>query len=112
MNKNMGVQLRLAGVVKESIVDGPGFRYVVFAQGCPHNCEGCHNPETHDFDGGFTAYPEKIINEIKNNSLISGLTLSGGEPFCQAAAFSALANMAKVKGISVITYTGYTFEEL
>ena len=104
--------LNLAGVVKESIVDGPGFRYVVFAQGCPHHCEGCHNPETHAFGTGFPATPEKIIEDIERNSLISGITLSGGEPFCQPVAFAALAKMAAKKGISVITYTGFLFEEL
>ena len=108
----MDISLNLAGVVKESIVDGPGFRYVVFAQGCPHHCEGCHNPETHDFGTGFDTTPLKIIEDIERNSLISGITLSGGEPFCQPVAFAVLAKMAAEKGISVITYTGYLFEEL
>ena len=45
-------KLRIAGTVNDSIVDGPGIRYVIFTQGCPHHCEGCHNPETHDFEGG------------------------------------------------------------
>ena len=44
--------IRIAGTVGESIVDGPGFRYTLFVQGCPHGCPGCHNPQTHDFDGG------------------------------------------------------------
>ncbi|MFQ7102425.1 MAG: 4Fe-4S cluster-binding domain-containing protein, partial [Anaerovoracaceae bacterium] len=47
-----GEILRLAGIVRESIVDGPGIRFTVFCQGCPHGCPGCHNPETHDFKGG------------------------------------------------------------
>ncbi|OJU12816.1 MAG: anaerobic ribonucleoside-triphosphate reductase activating protein [Clostridiales bacterium 43-6] len=108
----MDTELRLAGVIKESIVDGPGIRYVVFAQGCPHHCEGCHNPDTHPFEGGFSVAPVKIIEDIKKNKLISGITLSGGEPFCQASAFSVLAEMAKDNGLTVIAYTGYTFEHL
>ena len=47
--------LRLAGVIRESVVDGPGYRFVVFTQGCPHRCEGCHNPETHDFEAGYVS---------------------------------------------------------
>ena len=46
-------KIRIAGVVRESIVDGPGLRFVVFCQGCPHGCPGCHNEATHDFSGGY-----------------------------------------------------------
>ena len=49
--------IRLSGVIKNSIVDGPGFRLTVFCQGCPHHCEGCHNEKTWDFDGGFDGKP-------------------------------------------------------
>lgn len=104
--------VRLAGIVRESVVDGPGFRLVVFAQGCPHNCAGCHNPETHPFTGGYICTPEQIMHELKSNPLHSGITLSGGEPFSQAAGFSLIAQLAGQEGYNVITYTGYTFERL
>ena len=64
----MSNPIRLAGVIRESIVDGPGIRFVVFVQGCPHHCEGCHNPESHDFSGGYDCDPEKILAEIKKKS--------------------------------------------
>ena len=56
---------RLAGEIKHSLVNGPGIRYVVFFQGCPHHCEGCHNPETHDPAGGYISQPENILNILK-----------------------------------------------
>ena len=108
----MSGKLRIAGTVKESIVDGPGLRYVVFAQGCRHNCLGCHNPETHSFSGGSLVEIDDIILEIKQNPLLDGITLSGGEPFEQAAGFGELAMRLKNLGYSVFTYTGYTFEYL
>ena len=104
--------LRLAGVIRESIVDGPGFRFVVFAQGCPHRCEGCHNPETHSFEGGYLSNTERIVEAVKKDSLLAGVTFSGGEPFCQAAAFAGLAREIHALGLNVMSYTGYTFEEL
>lgn len=79
----MGETLRIAGVVRESIVDGKGLRFVVFCQGCPHHCPGCHNPQTHDFLGGYDIDTNKIVAEIKKNPLLQGVTFSGGEPFCQ-----------------------------
>ena len=104
--------LRLAGVIRESVVDGPGWRFVVFAQGCPHRCEDCHNPETHDFAGGYETTAGKVMEEIKKSRLLRGVTLSGGEPFCQGEAMAKLAAMTHEAGLDVITYTGYTFEEL
>ena len=104
--------LNIAGLVKESIVDGPGIRLVVFAQGCVHHCEGCHNPHTHSFDGGREVTVGEIIDMTKKNPLLDGITLSGGEPFEQAEVFAGLATEAKKAGLNVFTYTGYTFEEL
>ena len=105
-------QLRLAGVIGESTVDGPGLRFVVFAQGCPHKCEGCHNPQTHSFDAGFFSTVRRMTEVILHNRMITGVTLSGGEPFCQAAAFAELAQNLRHNGLHVITYTGYTLEQL
>ena len=104
--------VRLAGVIKESIVDGPGIRMTVFTQGCPHHCEGCHNPETWDFEGGFDCEIEKLINTAKKDPLLQGLTFSGGEPFAQAKPLAKLAKMCHENGYNVFCYTGYTFEKL
>lgn len=105
-------QLYIAGVIRESIVDGPGYRYTVFAQGCPHHCEGCHNPQTHPFSGGRAADLQRISDEIAANPLIKGITFSGGEPFCQAKPFSRLAKLVHASHHDVISYSGYTYEEL
>ncbi len=105
-------QIRIAGVVKQSIVDGPGLRFVVFTQGCPHQCPGCHNPETHSFSGGYDCEVEKILGEISRNPLLKGLTLSGGEPFARCPELLPLVRAVRGMGLDVICYTGYTFEEL
>ena len=104
--------LRLAGIIRESVVDGPGIRFVVFAQGCPHHCQGCHNPQTWPFKGGFEASPEQIAAELRKNPLLKGITLSGGEPFCQPAGMAELAAEAHRLGLDVFTYTGFSYEEL
>lgn len=102
--------IRVAGIVKESIVDGPGIRLVVFTQGCKHNCLGCHNPHTHSFEGGELVSIESIVSMVKENPLLDGITLSGGEPFEQAKVLSKLAKIIKESGYNIITYTGYTYE--
>ncbi|MBQ8614497.1 MAG: anaerobic ribonucleoside-triphosphate reductase activating protein [Ruminiclostridium sp.] len=104
--------IRLAGLVPESMVDGPGIRFTIFTQGCPHKCEGCHNPETHDFNSGRLADVDKIFSKIIANPLIKGVTFSGGEPFCQPEPLAYLAALLKEKGYHVMSYSGYTFEEL
>ncbi len=104
--------IRLAGVVRESIVDGPGLRFTVFCQGCPHGCEGCHNPATHDFDGGYDCEITKIIAAVDENPLLDGVTFSGGEPMCQPEAFANLAREIKKRGLNIVTYTGFTYEKL
>jgi anaerobic ribonucleoside-triphosphate reductase activating protein len=104
--------VRIAGIIDESIVDGPGIRMVIFAQGCPHRCKGCHNPETHDFEGGYLMSLEDIAQLPSKNPLLDGVTFSGGEPFSQAKAFSMLGKRFKDLGLDIMTYTGYTYEFL
>lgn len=104
--------LNLAGLVEDSIVDGPGLRVAVFAQGCPHHCIGCHNPETWTFEGGTEISEERVFEIIKSNPLCRGVTFSGGEPFAQAEGFSRLARLLKTEGYEVASYSGYTFEQL
>ena len=104
--------LRIAGVIRESIVDGEGLRFVVFTQGCPHHCEGCHNPQTHDVNGGYLIEQEKILTEFFKNPLLKGITLSGGEPFIQAKELIPIAQAVKEDGKDVVMYTGYTLEQL
>lgn len=105
-------KIRIAGIVDESIVDGPGIRLTVFTQGCRHNCKGCHNPHTHDYQGGRDIFLEEILEKIKANPLLDGITISGGEPFDQAEACAKLAREAKKIGLNVLVYTGYRYEEL
>ena len=104
--------LKLSGIVSDSIVDGPGIRLCVFSQGCPHHCEGCHNPETWPFQGGTPMAEEAIVEIARSNPLCRGVTFSGGEPFAQAAGFARLARLLKEAGYEVASYTGYTFEQL
>lgn len=104
--------LRIAGIVRESIVDGPGLRFVVFAQGCPHKCSGCHNQITHDFHRGYDCDMNKIMSEINKNPLLTGVTFSGGEPFCQPKGFYELGKEIKLKNLDLIAFTGYTLEQL
>ena len=104
--------LRIAGTIGESIVDGPGIRYVLFTQGCPHGCVGCHNPQTHDFAGGKEVTVDTLLADITKNPFVKAVTLSGGEPFCQPAALAQLAAPLKEKGYHLMCYTGYTFEQL
>ena len=106
------MKIRIAGTVNDSIVDGPGLRFAVFTQGCPHHCPGCQNPETHDPNGGHEEDTDALIARMKKNPLLSGLTLSGGEQMEQPAPCLELAKAAHANGLNVWSYTGYTSEEL
>ena len=104
--------IRLAGVVEDSIVDGSGLRYAIFVQGCPHNCTGCHNPHTHDFAGGKDVTISSLLRQIEQNPLLTGVTFSGGEPFCQIEPLIKIAKFCHAHNLDVWCYTGYTLEEL
>lgn len=90
----------------------PGLRYVLFTQGCPHRCPGCHNPDTHDFGGGTPVALRDILADIRRNPLLRGVTFSGGEPFCQSEALIPLAAALKSLGYHLMAYTGYVWEDL
>lgn len=104
--------MRIASYIQDSIVDGPGLRFTLFTQGCPHRCEGCHNPQTHDFAGGREMQPAEIAELILKNPLTDGVTFSGGEPFAQAADCAEIARAVRRQGLNVWAYSGWTFEQL
>lgn len=106
------MKIRLYGTVNDSIVDGPGLRYVIFTQGCLHHCPGCHNPDSHAIDGGYIEDTEQCLLEIDQNPLLDGVTLSGGEPFLQATALIHFVQKVKQRHLHVMIYSGYTFEEI
>ena len=107
-------KLRIAGIVKESVVDGSGLRYVIFTQGCPHRCVGCHNPGTHDFAGGYEISITELLNSILETKLICGITFSGGEPFIQAEACTVLSKLVKQSRdeFNIVAYSGYYYADL
>ena len=102
--------VRLAGICYESLVNGPGLRRVLFAQGCTHNCSGCFNPSTHSFEGGQLMDMEHIVYDIKSNPMLRGITFSGGECWEQADKFAYIAENVKNPNFNIWCYTGYTFE--
>lgn len=112
MEVSKNEQIKVAGIVDESIVDGPGIRFVVFVQGCKHKCEGCHNSHTQDFNGGEYMSVSSLIKRIKENPLLDGVTLSGGEPFEQSQSVSELAKQLKELKYHIITYSGFTYEDI
>ena len=106
MDKNV----RLSGIAYESLVNGPGMRRVFFAQGCRHNCKGCFNPDTHDFNGGENRNMDELIEAVLENPMLRGVTFSGGDPWEQADKFAYMAKVFKENKLSVWSYTGYTYE--
>jgi len=110
--------MRIAQIVPHSIVDGAGNRLVVFFQGCGHNCKGCHNPQTHDYEGGMFITPKDlskvILNHLEANPLITGITYSGGEPMDQPASMYYLTGMLREKrpDLNFMLYTGYNLSKL
>ena len=106
----MDKSIRLSGIAYESLVNGPGMRRVFFAQGCRHNCKGCFNSDTHDFNGGEDRNMDELIESVLDNPILRGVTFSGGDPWEQADKFAYMAKRFKENKLSVWSYTGYTFE--
>lgn len=104
--------IRLAGIVDESFTDGVGIRYTIFTQGCDHKCHNCQNPETWDFAGGKNYDIDKIIEDIKENPLLDGITLSGGDPMYQTSEVLELAKKIKADtDLNIWLYTGFYYDE-
>lgn len=114
LNNQQESHLRLAGIIHESVVDGPGIRSVVFTQGCPHGCGECHSLETWNFDGGRVEAVQNIAEEIISRPHIDGVTYSGGEPFCQPKPLVALTRLLVQhdNNFNFWIYSGYTLEAL
>jgi anaerobic ribonucleoside-triphosphate reductase activating protein len=106
------MRLNLAGIVYDSVTDGPGIRMVLFVQGCPHRCPGCHNPDTWDFAGGTSHDLGDLYSLIGKYGYMHGVTFSGGEPFHQAKPLALLGRQVKDAGYNIVTYTGFTIEEI
>lgn len=107
------MKIRLAADLQtDSIVDGLGIRTVIWTQGCSHNCPNCHNPGTHDFNGGDLVDIEDVIEELENLSGQDGVTFSGGDPMFQPKECCVLAKKTHELGMNVWAYTGFTFDEL
>jgi anaerobic ribonucleoside-triphosphate reductase activating protein len=102
--------MRVAGILPCSFVNGDGSRYVVFTQGCVHHCHGCQNPETWDFAGGTEMTATEIAADFRKRRLLDGITLSGGDPFCQQEACLELLDL--LPDVNVWIYTGYENEEI
>lgn len=87
---------------------GPGLRYALWVQGCPLRCHECVSPQWLPFDGGIPHRPEAVAERILAAG-VEGLTLSGGEPFSQAAALVRLVDLVREsKDLTVLSFTGFT----
>ena len=108
--------MKIAGFYDESISNGLGWRAVLFVNGCPHHCPGCHNKEAQDFNYGEEFNEEEILKRIKENSILNGITISGGEPLCKENIPGVLKFIKDVKEIrpefNVWCYSGYTLDQL
>ena len=104
-------EIRIAGTVDDSIVDGEGLRYTIFVQGCPRRCPGCHNPETQCFEGGRVVSTDELLAEIEANHLLTGVTFSGGEPFMQPVPLVEIARACHKRGLSIWSYPGFPLQE-
>ncbi len=106
------MEIRIAGTINDSVVDGDGYRFTIFTQGCPHHCRGCHNPKTWAMEGGYMVDTEEILMTVRDNPLLAGVTFSGGEPFLQPVPLAHIAREIHAMGLDVWSYTGYTLEQL
>lgn len=108
--------INIAGIEAESVVDGEGWRFAIFTQGCKHHCKNCHNPQTWDMCGGTQMSIDGLVDTIeeafKENILMDGVTLTGGDPLYQPDVTFSLCKKLKDLDINIWLYTGFTYEEI
>jgi len=104
--------LNIMGYVDESTVNGPGVRAVLWVQGCLRECSACFNPQSWSFDINQLISVKQLAHSILSNPNNTGVTFSGGEPFWQAPALTLLAKELKAAGLNIMSFTGFTLEEL
>jgi anaerobic ribonucleoside-triphosphate reductase activating protein len=104
--------LNLSGFLMRSTVNGPGIRAVVWVQGCPIRCKGCFNHESWSFSPTHIVTTKTLSSLILGTKDIDGVTFSGGEPFAQAGPLAEVAEQVRDTGLTVVTYSGYTFDQL
>ena len=111
--------MKYAGIIYNDMCAAPGISVTLFTQGCPHHCEGCHNPETWDFDGGkeFTLEVLKsIVDGLTKNGIKRSFCIMGGEPLCEQNTLLTLMTIQYVKqrlpDVKIYLWTGYYYKEL
>jgi len=104
--------LNVARWIERSEANGPGERFVLWVQGCPLRCPGCHNPQFQPFRDATWMTVDDVEAKIRSVEGIEGVTLTGGEPFAQAQALAQLCGRLRGSGLSVMAYSGFTIEQL
>jgi anaerobic ribonucleoside-triphosphate reductase activating protein len=103
--------MRIAGITKDSVVNGIGIRDVIFVQGCGHRCKGCHNPQTWDYEGGLQMDVDELVDFLRDSA--NPITISGGEPLNQFnEVYRFMETVHKLKGTRFWLYTGFVYEDL
>ena len=111
--------MKYAGIIRNDVAAGQGVNVTFFVQGCEQHCEGCHNPETWDFNGGYEftqATLDDIINSLKANGVQRNFSIMGGEPLHPQNEFLTNLIITEVKkvypNIKISLWTGYIYEDL
>ena len=103
----------LHGFLPKSLVNGPGERFVIYAQGCSRMCPGCINPDALKQEPRTLISIDELFEQVISTKGIEGVSLSGGEPLEQMDAVIALCQ--RIRGeteLSIVVYTGYGLEEI
>jgi len=114
--KSTSHKIDLAQILPVSEVNGPGKRAVIWVQGCPKRCQGCWNPQFLKLGSDWQLTPSELFSYVRENThrfkSIEGITFSGGEPFAQAEQLAHVAEMFRKENLSVMSYSGYTLDEI